>query len=310
MSRPFITAHVQRFRETWNILHLLKAGRLVLTQQRTLELLYGGYCSLFYRPSPVVAGAHPPALITLLKEKIQLAAQGRASRARLIELFGGSFRVELLPADFQSTRWESVWEEDGRLIIGEYGENSRIALITAESCVLSEYYRNGNGVRHIHSIQKYGQHGEFLVATGDSSKFLDQWVVRAGELHFVRRLSKWLAGYTAAVEINGEYYFGTDFSSRPNWIQTLSGCRYFFPEKAYRLNVNEFQVMLNRYLLAVNSELKVVGGRKTLSVFDTVEKQFIYCEYWAPLENQTSCLTQTSPASTFAGLPQNGASRT
>jgi hypothetical protein len=310
MSRPFITAHVQRFRETWNIFHLLEAVRLVLAQQRTLELLYGGYCGLFYRPSPVVASADSVALIPLLKEKIHFPAEGRMSRARLIELFGGSFRVELLPPDFRSARWESVWKEDGWLIIGEYGENSRIALVTAESCVMSEYYRNGPGVRHIHSIQRYGEHGEFLVTTGDSSKFLDQWVVRAGELHFVKRLSKRLAGYTAAVEINGEYYFGTDFSSRPNWIQTLGGRRYFFPEKAYKLNVAEFQVILDRYLVAFNSELRVVGGRQTLSVFDTVEERFIYCEYWTPVESPSSCLTEANPVSSFAGLPRNGASRT
>jgi hypothetical protein len=284
MSRPCITAHVQQFRDSWNPLHLLKAGRLILAQGRTLELLHGGYSSLFYRPSPVLTSADPAAPVSLFREEARFAAWGTVSRAELIKQFGGSFKVELLPTDFQWTRWESLWQEDGRLILGEYGENSRIALITAETCLLDDYYRKDHGVRHIHSIQKYGEDGGFLVATGDSNKFLDQWVVQAGELQFVRRLRKWLAGYTASVQINGEYYFGTDFSSRPNWIETLSGERYYFPEKAYKLNVMQFQVILDRYLLAINTELMVVGGKKTLSVFDTVEKRFVYCDYWSPRE--------------------------
>jgi hypothetical protein len=92
-----------------------------------------------------------------------------------------------------------------------------------------------------------------------------------------------MAGFTAVIRVNGEYYFGTDFSGRPNWIETMGGSRYFFPQKAYRLQVTDFHAFLDRYLLAFNTELLVVGGRKTLSIFDTLSRHFIYCENW-PLE--------------------------
>jgi hypothetical protein len=280
-KRPFITAHVQKFRETKNIFLLIRALFLVIRQQRTLELLYGFYCDLFYRPSLVCSGDTQATLISILKEESASVHRGTLSRGQLIELYGVAFKVDLLPADFQGTRAESIWHEEGHLIIGEYGENSRVAYMTPESCVISDYYRSIPSVRHIHSIEGYGDSGEFFVSTGDTSKFLDLWMVKNGTISFVRRLSKRLAGFTAAVRVNGEYYFGTDFSSRPNFIETLGGTKYFFPEKAYKLHVTAFRAFFDRYIVAMNSELRIVGGRRTLTVFDTIEQRFIYCEYWA-----------------------------
>ena len=278
---PFITAYVQKFRETKNILLLIKAVILVLRQQRALELIYGGYCSLFHRPSVVCPWENEAALISVLKEESAFVHQGILSRDQLTRLYGGAFKVGLLPADFQGARCESIWQSDERLIIGEYGESSRIAYVTPESCVVSDHYRQVPGVRHIHSIQGYGEAGDFLVCTGDTCKFLDLWSTGRDTVSFVKRLSKYLAGFTAAVRVNGEYYFGTDFSSRPNFIETLQGTKYFFPQKAYRLYVTAFHAFHDRYIIAINNELVVTGGRKTLSVFDTVERRFIFCEYWA-----------------------------
>lgn len=206
--------------------------------------------------------------------------QKTLSRERLIELYGGAFKVSLLPNDFQGARYESICHDSERLIIGEYGENSRIAYVTPESCVMSDYYRQVRGVRHIHSIERYENSGEFLVSTGDSRKFLDLWIAANGRLSFVRRLCKRLAGFTAAVRVNGDYYFGTDFSSRPNYIRTLGGRKYFFPKKAYRLHVTHFYAFFNRYIASMNTELRVAGGKKTLTVFDAVKQRFISCDYW------------------------------
>lgn len=219
--------------------------------------------------------------ITLLKTMSTLVHHGTLSRERLVELYGATFKVGLLPHDFQGARWESILEDDKRLIIGEYGENSRIVYVTSESCVLSDHYRQVRGVRHIHSIERYGNSGEFLVSTGDSRKFLDLWIASNGQLNVVKRLRKRLAGFTAAVCVNGEYYFGTDFSSRPNFIETLDGTKYFFPEKAYTLFVIAFQPLLDSYIVSFNTELRIAGSRKTLSVFDTVKQRFIFCEYWS-----------------------------
>ncbi|HYF39580.1 MAG TPA: hypothetical protein VD930_07840 [Gemmatimonadales bacterium] len=278
----FITAHLQKFRETRNPRDLIRVVLLIVQQQRIVELLYGVFCTLFYRASAVMPVNDEVSLISVIKEKTAQVHRGSFSRAQLIERYGARFRVELLPEDFESARWESIWEEgDEFLIIGEYGEGARLALVTAERCVLNDHYKRIRGVRHIHSVQRYGISGGFLVATGDTKKFLDLWMLQDGQISFTRRLKKHLAGFTAAAEVNGGYYFGTDFSSRPNYITTLDGTKYFYPSKAYNLYVTAFYSFFGRYIVSVNNELRVVGGRKTLSVFDTVERRFIYCDFWA-----------------------------
>lgn len=218
-------------------------------------------------------------MLSILDRKNEFARFARLSRRVLTELYGEEFAVRSLPDDFRWTRCESVWREDGRLIVGEYGENSRIAYITSQSCDVSDYYGHIPGVRHIHSIQKYGAVGEFLVATGDADKLLDLWVLSHGGIRFVRRVRKYLAGFTAAVEVNGEYFFGSDFSNRPNFIETLGGAKYFFPEKAYKLHAAAFFAYLDRYIVAINRQLDLSGGRKTLSVFDVVKREFVFCDY-------------------------------
>ena len=277
---PFITAHLQKFRETRSVRSLIRAVILVMKQHRTVELLYGVYCDLFHRPSAVYPSEDETALIAILRQRTALAEQGIVSRARLIELYGSTFNVGLLPQDFQSARCESIWREaDQFMIIGEYGEGSRIAYVTPETCVINDHYKRVQGVRHLHSVERYEASGEFLVATGDTKKFLDLWATQNGQVRFVRRFKKHLAGFTAAIRVNGEYYFGTDFSSRPNYIATLGGAKYFFPRKAYRMYVTAFHTFLDRFIVSINNELLVVGGRRTLSVFDTVQRKFILCEY-------------------------------
>lgn len=300
----FITDYVREFRETKNVLVLLKALILVLKQQRTLELIYGGYCRLFHRPSPVYPWGEGAALISILKQ-CESVPHGILSREGLIQRFGGAFKVGLLPHDFQSARSESIWHDDTRLIIGEYGEHSRIACLTSESCVISDYYLHVPGVKHIHSILRYGDSGEFLVSTGESRKFLDLWSASNGQMDFAKRLRKRLAGFTAAVTVNGQHYFGTDFSSRPNFIATLGGKKFFFPKKAYKLYANAFQAFLDRFIVSINTDLRMVGGRKTLSVFDTTQQRFIYCEYWQGAEpNRKTRGVNPSDRTTGLGAPQ------
>lgn len=278
-KKLFITHYVQKFRETKSVLALLQALILVLKQQRALELIYGGYCHLFHRPSPVFPWGEGTELISILKQ-CESVPHGILSRGGLIQRFGGAFKVDLLPHNFHSTRFESIWHDDRCLIIGEYGESSRIACVTPESCIISDYYLHVPGVKHIHSILSHGNSREFLVSTGDTRKFLDLWSAGNGKMNFVRRVSKRLAGFTATATVNGQHYFGTDFSSRPNFITTLEGKKFFFPEKAYKLYANGFQVFFDRFIVSINTELRMVGGRKTLSVFDTIQQRFIYCEYW------------------------------
>jgi hypothetical protein len=275
----FITAQVQRFRDTGNVMALFKAVGLVFRQHRTHELLSGAYCRLFHPPSALGRPQQDSLLPSLLRDQRAIAPRGILTREEIIGQYGERFKVVSLPEDFFCARAESIWDDGMHLVLGEYGESPRIAQVTRNSCFVSDHYRHVAGVRHIHAIEKYGKAGEFLVCTGDSRKFLDLWVAGGGQVGFVRRLSKYLAGFTAATTVNGEHYFGTDFSGRPNWIETLGGAKYFFPQKAYKLHVTDFHSLFDRYLLSINTELVVVGGRKTLSVFDTLTRQFIYCDY-------------------------------
>jgi hypothetical protein len=287
MSTPtsphsFITAQVQRFRTTRNPLALVRALILVLQQRRTLELIYGAYCHLIHRPSFVRPERDEEALISVLCESSALIPFGKLSRAQLLELYGSEFCVSELPDDFQCARCESICQGDGFLLIGEYGEGSRLTYVTPQSCTVSDYYRRIPGVRHIHSIVLGKTAGEFLVSTGDARKFLDLWSATGDGVQFVKRLRHRLAGFTAGTRVGGEYYFGTDFSGRPNYIETMGGTKYFFPRKAGRLFVAGFKVFFDRYLVAISTELQVVGGRRVLSIFDTLERRFLFCEYWVP----------------------------
>jgi len=217
----------------------------------------------------------------------------RLTRDRLTELYGEEFAVWYLPAYFRLALAHAVCRDRDRLILGEYGEGSRIACLTAGSCTVNRYYETVPGVRHIHSILQYGENGTFLVTTGDGTKVLDLWCSEEGGISFVRRLRTHLAGFTAAARVGGEYYFGSDFSSRPNFIETLEGAKYFFPAKAYRRFVTAFYICFDRYIVSVNSDLGSVGGGRTLSVFDTVPKHFVYCDD----------LVRVTPGSSGLGIP-------
>lgn len=53
MESSSISRYIAKFRETKNVLFLVKAIVFVLKQKRTNELIYGAYLSLFFRPSVV-----------------------------------------------------------------------------------------------------------------------------------------------------------------------------------------------------------------------------------------------------------------
>jgi hypothetical protein len=275
--QPSITELVHRFRATGSLRVLMHLAASIARQRRALELLYGGYCAALYRPSPVHPPAEPEALDRILSRRHEFTRRAVVSRDELLRTYRDQPGIHDLPAGFSCVRRESVWLQNSRLILGEYGEGARLVCISGGTCLVSEHYTRMAGVRHIHSIQKYGNAGEFLVATGDGLKMLDLWRAGRRGLQFVRRLQKRLAGYTAAAEVGGEYYFGSDFSGRPNFIAVLGGGRYFFPAKAYLMHAAAFHVLFDRYIVSVNKELNMSGGRRALCVFDARTRRFVYC---------------------------------
>lgn len=290
MKLNAISENIAEFKATKNPLYLAKAIQLLINQRRTLEAVYGIYCQMFFRPS--VVKSRPQKKMQAVLEDCQLLLSTRAylSREELINVFGDDYAVHRLPADFCLARMEAIVSDKDFLIIGEYGPiNKRIAYITQQTCVIDEFYYFKNPhVRHIHAVYKSPYSRDVLITTGDSSKFLDLWSMQNDGIKFCKRLKTYLAGYTAILKVGSEYYFGTDFTNRPNYIETLDGRKFFYPEKANKMFVIGFQQYLNRYLVSLNKETEPSGKRFALSIFDTEHKEFVYCEYTDYIQPETA----------------------
>lgn len=283
---PTITENIVKFKETKNIFYLLKAIVMVLKRGRTHELLYGFYCKLVHKPSLVITSApqHQQLIDDMLayfQQHMAMLKKEFISVEQLQEKYGDRYAINTLVDDFAGTRTESIVEINNHLIVGEYGmddNSARIAIITAEKSVINDFYMHVSGVRHIHAIHRYNDKGEILVTTGDRLKMLDLWSFDPNQLQitFSKRIKRFLAGYTAISHINDRFYFGTDFSARPNYIETDKGKKFFFPAPAYMMFVMSFHVYQDRYIIALNSTLEELGSGKALSLFDTQTQQFVY----------------------------------
>ncbi len=279
---PSISEYLVKFKVTKNPLFLAKAIFLVLRRGRTHELLYGIYCKIAHSPSsitPASSGIIAPILEDFEAHK-HVYKREFLSIQQLQDLYGDNYAIDKLPEVFAGTRTESIIEKDNTLIIGEYGmdnNSARIAYVSKDDCVINDYYMHISGVRHIHALHTMDD-DNFLVATGDRLKVLDLWGNNDGVLTYTKRIKRFLAGYTAMAKADGSFYYGTDFTARPNYIEIEDGSKFFFPENAYTKYVMSFQLLDDRYLLALSSDLDDFGSNKALSIFDTKNKQFIYCE--------------------------------
>ncbi len=293
MRNLSISGYIGEFRKTRNIKFLILAIVLVIKQGRVLETIYGIYCNIFYKPSSVKLDDEIVKKILInLKTKQNLPINSKYSkccnllaknlnRDELIEVYGDNFDVHSLPHDFSGARKESIVYDERILIIGEYAakeQSARIVFFNQETCHVYNFYNHLSGVIHIHSIHRYCD-SQVFISTGDTKKYLDSWIINGKGMKFNKRVKKYFAGYTAATKINDQIYFGTDFSSRPNYIETLDNHKYFFPLKAYTLHVLLLFSVYDRYIIAINGSMKGLGTKKVLSIFDTFIKEFIFCEF-------------------------------
>lgn len=281
-----ISGWIERYRESGNIICLAKAGALILREKRICELLHAIPARLLHPPQRM-AGEIDSTVGPWLARNAEIILRREIenlylSRDALMRLFADRFAVDALPRDFPGVRCEGlITDEERGLFAGEYGDRgARIARITRDNCFVNEFYCHDPRVRHIHALQELDGSKVFLVSTGDSRKVLDLWSGSGDVPRYARRLRKRLAGYTAAVRVNGEIYFGTDFSGRPNYIETLSGFKFPFPEPAYRRYVVTLRILENRYIVCLNADVDWTKGVRTLSVFDTAGKSFLYCSYF------------------------------
>lgn len=277
-----ITSNILKFRQTKNPWFLSRALYCTMKQGRAPEALYCTYHRLFEAPSPICCEQLDTHIISHISKAYQPFDFDRlyCERDTILRAFLNDFHVAPLPGDFEAARYENIYRGADYLVIGEYAEQSaRIAFITKNHFSLIHHYNSIPGVRHIHAVKRIRNTNYFFVSTGDVSKRLDLWKINGDSLCFVRPIKKHLAGYTAIAYVNGEHFFGTDFSSRPNYITQLNGRKYFFPEKAYDKFVQAFFSYDNRYIFSINSEMEYFGEETVLSVFDAVTKTFVYCDY-------------------------------
>lgn len=252
-----------------------------MVQRRFLEVVWSIFCLIRFRPSKCFSKNADKELVSSAISSIYDLYPLYYTRAQLIDKFGSEYKIDQLPADFVGARSESVAKIGDYLVIGEYANDSaRIIISTTEFCRIENYYQSISGVRHIHAISKGFSKNTFFVSTGDGNKYLDHWEISYGRLIFASRIKYRLAGYTASIQLNGIKYFGTDFSSRPNYLETLDGEKYFFPLPAYLQYVVALTSIDGRYIVSLNADHAPVGNRSSVNIFDTHTKKYVYCDYF------------------------------
>ncbi len=250
----------------------------VVRQGRVLELLYGIYCWLRYRPSVVPVSLNEKECIQNLnpKQYIQNANQFY-DRNELVKKYNKTYAINELPSNFEGCRTETMVQINSRLVLGEYGKKSaRIAILSRNRCHIANPYELEKGVRHIHLVHPTENDNEIFLTTGDSKKVLDRFSIADDKLRFVVRHQAYFAGYTAATTIAGKVFFGTDFSSRPNYITTLDGEKYFFPKQVYLNWVGSLVNLDEENIVAIGFSM---DEQKTPSVciFNVKKCIFIFC---------------------------------
>jgi hypothetical protein len=276
-----ITEYLVLFRETKSFRYLVFAAFLIIRQGRLTEACWSLLCLLLYRPSPISKCAEKKGVIQGSVDMARNYSRLYLSRDALIRIYGETFLLDQLPADFGGVRSEGIVATDNYIILGEYADNSaRLVHAGKKHFQVYDDYNLVSGVRHIHSVHQSPCATYVFVSTGDSKKYLDKWDVSNNEMGFSARLAKRLAGYTAAVNVAGKTYFGTDFSSRPNYLETTCGEKYPFPKPAYKMFVRVLAALDDRYVIALNTVLAPVGDAGAISIFDTKQQTFIHCDFF------------------------------
>jgi hypothetical protein len=279
-----ICEHLAIASETRNPWYLLRAAGLVIKQGRVLEVLHGLNCRVFHGPSEIEQ--RDPSIARVVNHGSRRYRESQPlllTRDDLLARFSQQFNLALLPKDFAGCRTEAIVQGADYLILGEYfasatkQSHARIACFVDGNFSINDFYQNAPGYCHIHSIYQDRDSGGILVTAGDTRKILDFWTIDGHDFRWVRRMKSRLAGYTAIARLNGTLFFGTDFSFRPNYLETLGGARYFFPDKAYKQWVVTLFPVEDRFLVSVNSP--GLYKKMTLSVFDSFRDRFVFCDY-------------------------------
>lgn len=171
-------------------------------------------------------------------------------------------------------RRNSIVERADTLIAGEYGQpGARIFYRSAGTEILFEPYADDPGVWHIHAILPLAE-GRFLVATGDSKKYLDIMEIDAANCRVRKRIERFCAGYTGLARHGDDIWVGSDFSERANFIKRLGDSRkHFLPAACAKNYVVGLDSVDPSHVLVVTRRLNSFAGYALL--FDTVGRAFV-----------------------------------
>lgn len=224
-----------------------------IRERRLLELGYGAYCYL-----------HEPFF-----RQIMPGAQTDTSEYRALHLM-------FYPAEGRPlrAREQSVIIHGDSLIAGEYGApGARIYVRDPGGEAVHEPYADDAGVYHIHSIRMIGA-SRYLVSTGDTRKYLDEFYITQSECRVLRRWRVVLGGYTALRHIHGNLWAGSDFAERPNHLVNLDTReKIYLPKQARKEYVLDIQ-QASRDRARVFTK-KLGSARGHVFLFDTKNRNFV-----------------------------------
>lgn len=269
-----ISKRLTDFRQRRNPRDLLTALWLVAMQGRWVELLFGLYCTIRFRPSRVENSRNIDVDELIHHGEHQCRVRSFQRHEAIAATNAMTRSNEGLP----HCRIHGVAECEAHTFLGEYAENSARVYVRSPDRVriFSPYDRDAR-VRHIHMV--HAHNGVIYIATGDSRKYLDQFTYGEGKLQRISRVVRWFGGFTAGCSIGQKLYLGTDFSGRPNYIYCLETRERFpFPRPAFFKYCAVMLPIEDRYIICVNRSLPYAAPQRVISIFDVVERQFIFSE--------------------------------
>ncbi|MEA3014403.1 MAG: hypothetical protein QOD42_2948 [Sphingomonadales bacterium] len=270
MPEKALTQILSDFRTRPSPSALVRAARAIFAQGRAIETAYGAACFMARRPSAETAtGFAAPlrrAVTRMRTESVERALLRWRAALPLLDRW-----IAEVPIRFHGAARVGAFTA-----AGEYGEGApRLFLLSPRGMTISDHYAHNPGVRHVHCVHPLGP-DSFLVATGDSCKYLDEWRIEDGCLVFAGTRMRFLGGFTAAGTAAGEVYLGSDFTSRPNYLLRLRDRRKFFmPAPAFLHYVYRLEVVADRYVVAAGKSLDIAGGARSISVFDAKAERFV-----------------------------------
>lgn len=267
-----ISKRLADFKQQRSPRDLLAAIWLVAMQGRLHELLFGLYCLIRFRPRRVKNAKKVDVHELIRLGEIEVLARSARRQCEMARTNAMTPREACLPY----CRIHALAEYEAHTFLGEYAEDSaRLYVRSPERVRIFAPYDRDPGVRHIHLV--HAHNGAIYIATGDSRKYLDKFHYRGGQLHHIARVKKWFGGFTAGCSIGGQLYLGTDFSGRPNYIYCLETRERFpFPRPAFFKYCAVMLPIEDRYIICVNRSLPYSAPQRVISIFDVVERQFIY----------------------------------